>query len=93
MIKIKNKGLYSFAKSGNTKGIMPAHRGRLKKILRVFSQSQADLRKLACLPGFHKFGVAPEGKTIYAVRVSGSWRVTFQIGSEGIHSVDYLQYH
>lgn len=33
------------------------------------------------------------GAGVYSIRVSGNWRITFEIESDGAVLVDYLDYH
>ncbi len=45
------------------------------------------------LPGFQLHLLEPRTSGIYAVSVSGNWRVTFRMNGENAEIVNYLDYH
>ncbi|WP_102505907.1 type II toxin-antitoxin system RelE/ParE family toxin [Salinivibrio kushneri] len=72
----KNKGLAKFFKSGSTAGIQTAHAKRLRLILcRLNAASGA---KDMDLPGLRLHELSGNRSGIWAVTVSGNWRVTFR---------------
>jgi proteic killer suppression protein len=92
IVSFKHKGLELFFKTGNKRGIQAKHEKKLKLIL--------DLLDVANEPENMNFSGAmlhllePRKNQIYAVRVSGNWRVTFRLNSGGdAEIVDYLDYH
>lgn len=45
------------------------------------------------LPGFNLHELKGNRKGTYAVKVSGNWRVTFQMSDGDVINVDYEDYH
>ncbi len=45
------------------------------------------------LPGLNLHELKGNRKGTYAVKVSGNWRVTFQIAAGDVFDVDYEDYH
>ena len=89
--KFKLKGLKKLFESGTASGIQPQHVSRLRKILALLetSDSIADLD----LPGLSLHELKGQRKGTYAVRVSGNWRVTFEIIDGDILNINYEDYH
>lgn len=93
---ILHTGLRTFATTGDASGIRSEHVLKLNHLLAELSFSAGVIPGLKKLPGFHAVKrMFPKAKTgIYAVKVSKSWRLTFQISAEGdIAALDYVQYH
>ena len=69
----------------------PEHFRKIKRILTVLDQSstQRDMD----LPGFRLHPLAGDLKGLYAVSVSGNWRVTFRFEDGEAVDVDYTDYH
>ncbi|WP_443743364.1 type II toxin-antitoxin system RelE/ParE family toxin [Sutterella sp.] len=88
-----HSGLERFALTGDTSGIKPSHASRLNQVLAMLSLSGGSVLDLKQINGFHC--IKRKTRSLdYAVRVSGSWRVTFKIDASGdIFDVDYVQYH
>lgn len=90
----RHKGLKAFARSGDKRGIVAAHAGRLRRLLQMLdsAESPADIsgRDLHPLAGVRS-------GTRWAMSVSGSWRLTFDFErskSKGcVVDLDYLNYH
>ena len=92
MIKsFRHKGLKTFFESGSLKGIQSKHNKRLALILDILDAMTCidDIR----LPGLDLHLLQPKQLQIYAVKVSGNWRVTFRFDSGDVYVVDYLDYH
>lgn len=92
MIKTwKHKGLKAFYETGSKKGITPSHADKLVAICDFLDQieEEADLKTLYL--GLHK--LKGNLKECYAMKVSGNWRVIFQLDDTNIILVDYLDYH
>lgn len=86
-------GLECFAKSGSTQGISANHASKLNQLLALLSFSGGNMPHLRSVPGFHSLKLKYQSDT-YAVKVSGSWRLTFRVSDKGdIFDMDYLQYH
>jgi len=44
-------------------------------------------------PGSDLHLLEPKAKGIWAVKVSGNWRITFCFEENDVYDVDYLDYH
>ncbi|MDY7034406.1 MAG: type II toxin-antitoxin system RelE/ParE family toxin [Thermodesulfobacteriota bacterium] len=89
--KFKHKGLKKLFESGLVTGIQPQHETRLKRILALLET--ADTLEDMDLPGLNLHELKGNRKGTYAVKVSGNWRVTFQITDDDVIDVDYEDYH
>lgn len=87
----RHKGLKAFFLTGSRRGIRPDHGARVARILdRLDASTQpSDMG----LPGYglHPLLGAREG--VWAVSVSGNWRVTFRFDGPDAVDVDYVDYH
>lgn len=45
------------------------------------------------LPGFRLHPLKGKKKGLWAIRVSGSWRMTFRFHEGNVYDVDYEDYH
>ncbi len=91
ILSFRHKGLRRFYETGDTRGIQANHAQRLRDIL--FALSYAKQARDMALPGFRLHLLEPRNTGIYAVSVSGNWRVTFRFSGENAEIVDYLDYH
>ena len=89
--KFKHKGLRKLFESGVASAIQPQHANRLRQILALLET--ADSIGDMDLPGLNLHGLKGQRKGIYAVKVSGNWRVTFKIDNGDILDVNYEDYH
>ena len=92
MIKsFAHKGLDRFYRTGSKSGIQAKHVTRLRLILSNLDQAEGpedmDLPGL----GLHELKGNREG--VWAVKVSGNWRVTFRFVGGDVEIVDYEDYH
>jgi len=87
----RHKGLKKLYEEGSQQGVRPDHVNRLRLILARLdaSQSPADMD----LPGLHLHPLKGELQGIWAVSVSGNWRVIFRFEENNAVDVDYLDYH
>ena len=87
----KHKGLERFFKTGNKSGIQASHAARLQLILgRLNASVQAlDMN----LPGLSLHQLTGDRNDTWSVKVSGNWRVTFQMHEEHTEIVNYEDYH
>ena len=86
-----HKGLARFYKSGSTSGIQAKHARRLKLILSNLDQSESP--KDMNLPGLKLHKLKGSRNNIWAVAVSGNWRVTFRFEGKNAEIVNYEDYH
>lgn len=76
---------------GSTSGIQPQHKTRLRRILALLATS-STIQDMD-LPGLNLHELKGKKKGTWSVKVSGNWRVTFQIKMGNIYEVDYEDYH
>lgn len=91
MIKsIRNKGLKTFASTGDARKLSVQKADRVRRILIALDAATKpeDLN----LPGFRFHGLAGKPKS-YAVDASGNYRITFGWDGENIIDVDLEDYH
>ncbi len=92
MIKsFAHKGLEDYYHDGTKKGIKPQHAQRLADILDRLDASK-DIKDMS-YPGSDLHLLKGRKKGIWAVKVSGNWRVTFSFKEGDAEVVDYLDYH
>lgn len=86
-----HKGLAKFYKSGSTSGVQDKHTKRLRLIFTNLDQSESP--KDMDLPGLKLHELKGSRKNIWAVSVSGNWRVTFRFEGKNAEIVNYEDYH
>ena len=91
ILKFRHKGLERFFLRGTTAGIQAKHASRLRLILGRLHVA-VEARDMA-LPGLDLHPLKGDRKGIWAIRVSGSWRVTFKFSGLDVEDVDYEDYH
>lgn len=91
IIDFKHKGLEKFFATGSTAGIQYKHEKRLRLILARLHAAQQP--QDMALPGLYLHQLKGERKGVWAVRVSGNWRVTFRFLDNDVMYVDYEDYH
>jgi len=92
MIKsFKHKGLRRFFTTGSTAGINPAHADRLEERLQALHT--AIIIDDMDLPGWRLHSLQGDRAGLWAVNVSGNWRVVFQFNDGHAYVVNYEDYH
>jgi proteic killer suppression protein len=92
MIKsFKHKGLRRFYETGSSAGIQPKHKKRLR--LQLVAMDTATLIEDMDIPGFKLHALKGERKNIWAISVSGNWRLTFEFHDSNVYLLDYEDYH
>jgi toxin HigB-1 len=90
-----HKGLNDFFYDGTKKGIQPKHAGKLELILDHLNAA-SDISDMN-YPGSGLHKLEPKStdmeKQVWAVTVSGNWRVTFKFFDGDAYIVDYKDYH
>ena len=86
-----HKGLERFYRTGSKSGIHAQHARRLRLILTNLDQAESatDMD----LPGLALPELKGNRKGVWAVRVSGNWRVTFRFPRRDANRVNYEDYH
>ena len=87
----RHKGLQRFAATGSKAGIQPAHEKKLRILLTALDAASKPTDMNAPGYGLHPLHGNLEGH--WAVRVSGSWRLTFTFEGKDAILVDYQDYH
>jgi proteic killer suppression protein len=92
MIKsFKHKGLEKFFCDGTLKGIQAKHADKLSDILDLLDA--ADTIQVMNFPGSRLHKLLPKKEEIWAVKVTGNWRIAFQFINGDAYDVDYTDYH
>ncbi|MCP3966569.1 MAG: Killer protein [Lentisphaerae bacterium] len=92
MIKgFKHKGLKRYWEKNDKRGIQNKHLTKIKLILDVLDTAFVvdDIN----FPGSNLHILEPKQNNIWAVDVSGNWRITFKFENNNVYIVDYLDYH
>lgn len=86
-----HKGLERFYQTGSKSGIQAKHAARVRLILSNLDQAEGfeDMD----LPGLVLHELKGQRKGVWAVRVSGNWRVTFRFAGHDVEVVNYEDYH
>jgi toxin HigB-1 len=87
----RHAGIEQLFKTGSKAGINPAHAEKLLNRMQVldFAKSPADMN----MPGWGLHKLTGELKGLWAVKVSGNWRLTFSFEKQDVILVDYQDYH
>lgn len=87
----KHKGLKDYYYKGIKKGIQAKHADKISDILDVIDSASniGDIN----FPGSNLHPLLPKEENIWAVTVSGAWRITFRFENGDACIVDYLNYH
>lgn len=92
MIKtFSHKGLQIFFETGSTSGIQAKHAARLQNILAFLNRAK-EINDMG-LPGFNLHPLKGGLKGLWAVKVSGNWRVIFRFENGHAYVVNYVDYH
>ncbi len=92
MIKsFRHKGLERFFTTGRTAGIQQTHKARLEERLTAlhtaFSVEDMDI------PGWKLHALKGDRKGLWAISVSGNWRIVFEFVDGHAYVVNYEDYH
>ncbi len=87
----RHKGLERFFKKGDHRGIIAKTEMRTERILDRLDTSlrPEDMN----IPGYRFHPLTGNRKGIYAVTVTGNWRITFRFSGEDAIDVDLEDYH
>ena len=92
MIKsFRHKGLDRFFRLGSPKGIQAKHAQKLADILDLLNAATQISDMNYPGSGLHPLKGRLQG--MWAVSVSGNWRVVFRFENGHVDQVDYLDYH
>lgn len=86
-----HKGLERYFRDGTKKGIVPQHAQQLADILDLL-EAAATISDMN-FPGGHLHPLKGQLRGLWAVNVSGNWRVVFRFRNGNASDVDYVDYH
>lgn len=89
--RFRHKGLEILFTTGSTKGVDAALAGKLRRILARLNDG--PLPQALDLPGYNLHPLKGERKGSWAVKVTGNWRLIFDIEGEDATDVDLVDYH
>lgn len=92
MIKdFRHKGLRLFFETGDVRGVQAKHVGRLRMQLSALDTAMevSDLD----IPGYKLHPLKVKRKGLWAISVSGNWRLTFEFTAGNVYLLDYEDYH
>jgi len=87
----KNKGLQRFFEQGSMSGVNPQHVKRLRERLRFIDQ--AEIIEDINVASYRLHPLQGERSGIWAVTVSGNWRITFEFKNGDAYILNYEDYH
>jgi len=87
----EHKGLENYFYNGTKKGIQAQHAQKLGDILDRLDAARdvTDMR----FPGSDLHQLKGKMKGLWAVKVSGNWRVVFNFKEANAYDVNYIDYH
>ncbi|MEE9162593.1 MAG: type II toxin-antitoxin system RelE/ParE family toxin [Candidatus Neomarinimicrobiota bacterium] len=87
----RHKGLRRFYETGNKSGIQVVHQKKLRMQLAALDTAQTvdDMD----IPRFRLHPLKGKQKGLWAISVSGNWRVTFRFQRGNVYDVHYEDYH
>ena len=87
----KHKGLKKFFETGNTAGINPAHRQKIR--IQLAALDTASVVEDMDLPGFRLHSLKGDKQGLWAINVNKNWRITFEFIDGDAYIVNYEDYH
>jgi len=87
----KHRGLKRLYEDNDQRGLSPAHVEKITRILARLDEA-GDVRNMA-LPGFGLHPLKGKLKGLWAVSVSGNWRIVFRFEKGHAYDVDLIDYH
>ena len=90
-LNFKHKGLLRFFSKSDYRGIPAQYAARIERLLdRLDAASKPEDMDL---PGYRFHPLKGDRKGVYAVSVSGNWRLTFRFAGEDATDIDLEDYH
>lgn len=87
----KHRGLKKLYADDDRRGLSPAHVDRIKRILARLDEA-VQVRNMG-LPGLGLHPLKGPFKGLWAVSVSGNWRIVFRFENGNAYDVDLTDYH
>ena len=87
----RHKGLARFFATGSERDIQPQHARKLRLQLTALEHARGPRDMDA--PGWSLHPLKGDRKGLFAVTVSGNWRLVFGFAGTDATDVDYIDYH
>jgi proteic killer suppression protein len=87
----KHRGLKRLYEDDDHRGLSPEHVDKIKRILARLNE--ATVVQNMALPGFELHPLKGKLKGLWAVSVSGNWRIIFRFEKGNAYEVDLIDYH
>ena len=87
----KHRGLKKLYDDDDHRGLSPVHVDKIKRILARLDEA-LELQNMA-LPGFRLHPLKGKLRGMWAVSVSGNWRIVFRFDNGKAYDVDLIDYH
>jgi proteic killer suppression protein len=87
----RHRGLRRLYQHDDHRGVSAAHVDKIKRILARLDEA-TEVRNMA-LPGFDLHPLKGKLKGLWAVSVSGNWRIVFRFEKGNAYDVDLIDYH
>jgi proteic killer suppression protein len=87
----RHRGLKKLCEEDDHRGLSPAHVDKIKRILARLDEA-ANVNHMS-LPGFGLHPLKGKLKGLWAVSVSGNWRIVFRFEKGNVYDVDLIDYH
>ena len=91
IISFKHKGLEKFYRKGTLGGIQAKHKKKLR--MQLAALDTAHVIEDLDIPGYRLHSLKGKRKGIWAIDVSGNWRLTFEFKNGNVHILNYEDYH
>ncbi|MDI9349193.1 MAG: type II toxin-antitoxin system RelE/ParE family toxin [Candidatus Symbiobacter sp.] len=91
IIRFRHRGLKLLYDSGDHRLLQPQLAAKISRILARLDviETPQDMD----LPGYYLHKLSGDLKNFWSVRVTGNWRIIFQVTEDGIDQVDLTDYH
>jgi proteic killer suppression protein len=89
---VRHRGLKRFIEDDDDRGIRRDLVNRVRRILTALLSAE-DIKGLEGPPGWRIHQLTGDRAGTWSVSVSGNWRITFEIDTDEIHSLDLEDYH
>ncbi|XHA19221.1 type II toxin-antitoxin system RelE/ParE family toxin [Citrobacter farmeri] len=91
IMNFRHKGLRDLFLHGKTSGVMTNHVRRLRHRLAVIDA--AGCVNDISMPGYRLHPLSGDRDGVWAISVSGNWRMTFEFVNGDAYILDYEDYH
>ncbi|MEZ5841283.1 MAG: type II toxin-antitoxin system RelE/ParE family toxin [Hyphomicrobiales bacterium] len=88
----RHKALQRFFETGNVRGLNPAWVPKLRRMLTAIAAAET-IEDLTGVPGWKAHELAGDRKGVWALWVTGNWRLTFRCEEDAVHDLDLEDYH